>query len=225
MKALLIVIILALIGALGYIVYDKVLYGPSVPPTVVVVTPTSTEPVACTMDAKMCPDGSYVGRTGPTCEFAACPGGEVGQNPIIEGTESWETSTAYGMSFRYPRELGTSYIHTAKWPPTLDLAASLSVPFACNDSESRMISGQLFCVKMMNEGAAGSVYTSYEYVTEVTDKAQGRNVYIFKFALHAPQCSNYDEPKKTECSLEEKMFSVDNLVHTMVRTVNFVSLN
>ena len=32
------------------------------------------EQVFCTMDAKMCPDGSYVGRTGPNCEFAACPG-------------------------------------------------------------------------------------------------------------------------------------------------------
>ena len=30
------------------------------------------EPVFCTMDAKMCPDGSYVGRQGPSCEFAAC---------------------------------------------------------------------------------------------------------------------------------------------------------
>lgn len=30
------------------------------------------EPVACTMDAKQCPDGSYVGRTGPNCEFI-CP--------------------------------------------------------------------------------------------------------------------------------------------------------
>jgi hypothetical protein len=30
--------------------------------------------VACTMEAKMCPDGSYVGRTGPKCEFTACPG-------------------------------------------------------------------------------------------------------------------------------------------------------
>ena len=29
--------------------------------------------VACTMEAKECPDGSYVGRTGPNCEFAACP--------------------------------------------------------------------------------------------------------------------------------------------------------
>jgi len=30
------------------------------------------EPVACTMDAKQCPDGSYVGRTPPKCEFV-CP--------------------------------------------------------------------------------------------------------------------------------------------------------
>jgi len=29
--------------------------------------------VACTMEAKICPDGSAVGRQGPNCEFAACP--------------------------------------------------------------------------------------------------------------------------------------------------------
>lgn len=28
---------------------------------------------ACTMEAKLCPDGTYVGRTGPLCEFAKCP--------------------------------------------------------------------------------------------------------------------------------------------------------
>ncbi len=30
-------------------------------------------PVACTAEAKLCPDGSYVGRTGPTCAFSPCP--------------------------------------------------------------------------------------------------------------------------------------------------------
>lgn len=29
--------------------------------------------VFCTQEAKLCPDGSYVGRTGPNCEFTACP--------------------------------------------------------------------------------------------------------------------------------------------------------
>lgn len=30
------------------------------------------EQAFCTMEAKMCPDGSYVGREGPNCEFAKC---------------------------------------------------------------------------------------------------------------------------------------------------------
>ena len=29
--------------------------------------------IICTQEAKLCPDGSYVGRTGPKCEFALCP--------------------------------------------------------------------------------------------------------------------------------------------------------
>ncbi len=31
------------------------------------------EPIGCTMEAKICPDGSAVGRSGPNCEFAPCP--------------------------------------------------------------------------------------------------------------------------------------------------------
>lgn len=34
---------------------------------------TCTAPVACTEEAKICPDGTAVGRTGPDCEFAPCP--------------------------------------------------------------------------------------------------------------------------------------------------------
>ena len=32
-----------------------------------------SEPVFCTMDAMICPDGSSVGRIGPNCDFAPCP--------------------------------------------------------------------------------------------------------------------------------------------------------
>jgi hypothetical protein len=35
--------------------------------------PGNNLPVACTMEAKLCPDGSSVGRQGPKCEFAKCP--------------------------------------------------------------------------------------------------------------------------------------------------------
>lgn len=44
-------------------------------------------PVACTMEAKQCPDGSFVGREGPECTFAACPeaGVGIGKSITIEG--------------------------------------------------------------------------------------------------------------------------------------------
>lgn len=38
--------------------------------------------VICTMDAKLCPDGSYVGRVGPKCEFTTCPVSEVKKESI-----------------------------------------------------------------------------------------------------------------------------------------------
>jgi len=42
--------------------------------------PGWNQPVACTEEAKVCPDGSAVGRTGPNCEFAPCPGEECSSN-------------------------------------------------------------------------------------------------------------------------------------------------
>ena len=39
--------------------------------------------IACTMEAKLCPDGSYVGRTGPKCEFTVCPSSIVKEFVIL----------------------------------------------------------------------------------------------------------------------------------------------
>lgn len=35
-------------------------------------SPGREAPIACTMEAKICPDGSVVGRSGPNCEFGPC---------------------------------------------------------------------------------------------------------------------------------------------------------
>lgn len=40
---------------------------------------TEAEAVVCTADAYQCPDGTWVGRTGPNCEFV-CPGSDVKDN-------------------------------------------------------------------------------------------------------------------------------------------------
>ncbi len=55
------------------------------------------EQIFCTQEAKLCPDGSYVGRTGPNCEFAACPntsdngGGGQGILPYKSGVRGTVT--------------------------------------------------------------------------------------------------------------------------------------
>ena len=45
---------------------------------------TNLGQMACTEEAKQCPDGSYVGRTGPKCEFAACPS-PISNNSGVSG--------------------------------------------------------------------------------------------------------------------------------------------
>ncbi|MEK7652508.1 MAG: hypothetical protein AAB334_00980 [Patescibacteria group bacterium] len=42
-------------------------------PSAPIPTEQCGEQVFCTTEAKLCPDGSGVGRVGPNCEFAPCP--------------------------------------------------------------------------------------------------------------------------------------------------------
>ena len=52
--------------------FVRVIDDPVIPPIDTGNGGNGNGPVACTMDAMQCPDGSYVGRSGPNCEFA-CP--------------------------------------------------------------------------------------------------------------------------------------------------------
>ncbi len=52
-------------------------------------TPPKNEGIACTMDARICSDGSAVGRTGPNCEFAPCP-----TVPVVDETQAHINSKA-----------------------------------------------------------------------------------------------------------------------------------
>ena len=57
-KILFIIVIILLLAGVGYLVFTNI---------------NKTKSVACTQEAKLCSDGSSVGRTGPNCEFAPCP--------------------------------------------------------------------------------------------------------------------------------------------------------
>jgi hypothetical protein len=49
------------------------------------------QPAACTLEAKLCPDGSSVGRSGPKCEFDPCPNVSAGNNIRVYQPVSGET--------------------------------------------------------------------------------------------------------------------------------------
>lgn len=59
---LVVVIIVAVVAVAGFVVW----FNSS-------DLPRENDVVYCTMEAKLCSDGSYVGRTGSKCEFALCP--------------------------------------------------------------------------------------------------------------------------------------------------------
>ncbi len=73
--------------------------------------------IACPMDAKVCPDGSSVGRVPPDCEFAKCPvveesiENEIGNktsdtsdlSPEVSATDDWQTyrNEEYKFEMKY----------------------------------------------------------------------------------------------------------------------------
>lgn len=67
--------------------------------------------IACTQDAMQCPDGSYVGRTGPNCEFhcpaeTSCKSGVCQKSTSTVDTATWKTyrDNKYGFEIRYPND-------------------------------------------------------------------------------------------------------------------------
>lgn len=59
----------------------------------------SANPKACTEEAKICSNGSSVGRTGPNCEFSPCPTANL--DSVVANWKVY-TNTKYNFSFQYP---------------------------------------------------------------------------------------------------------------------------
>lgn len=74
-------------------------------------------PVACTEEAKMCPDGSGVGRTGPNCEFAACPSDTVNEDISIVCTDAQKATEICTMEYAPVCGLVDVQCVTAPCPP------------------------------------------------------------------------------------------------------------
>ncbi|MFA5155159.1 MAG: hypothetical protein WC453_01890 [Patescibacteria group bacterium] len=180
-------------------------------------------PVACTLEAKICPDGSAVGRTGPNCEFAPCPiAGPAGVASVPAGWQIAEEGRE-GLTFRYPSPFPAQYITPQEWPPQITVASSpvaldcpLTPPASSQPDRTmgKTINDRVYCISASSEGAAGSVYTDYVYKS-LSDGL----LTTVSFTLRYPQCLNYDDPKQGECAKERSTFDLDALIDQIVGTV------
>lgn len=214
-NSLTIVVVALVIGVLVGYFYARPVQAPEM---------TSGGGVACTMEAKQCPDGSYVGRQGPNCEFATCSAVPVA--PVSNVPADWQTysDTEYGFEFKYPSQLRATYTHLSKWPPTIKVE---NKTFSCVENNSTgpnvirtekvAINNQAFCRSYYSEGAAGSSYTDYTYTTSYNGK-----LITFNFVLRRPNdCHVYDEPKLSECQREQ--FDPNSLMGEMFDTLRFTN--
>jgi hypothetical protein len=88
MKELLLGVLFILIVGIGGLVYRNAVEHPS-------------RPIACPLEAKMCPDGTAVGRTGPSCTFPVCPPPNVSLDEVGVGfaiPEGFAAASAFDAS-------------------------------------------------------------------------------------------------------------------------------
>ncbi len=158
---------------------------------------------ACTMEAKICPDGSAVGRTGPNCEFSPCP------------TSVTTSTTQPSFSFPTPKPIVSKYmVQPDDMQPKVGV---LPGSFTCTASEGtvqKTINTRKYCVTSVAGVAAGTTYTTYTYVTE-----RAKNLISLTFTIGQGTCANYDEPQKSVCTREQKAFNVDSYADKLVQTI------
>jgi hypothetical protein len=153
----------------------------------------------------------------------------IPENNNNSGTDNnlWTTITNNdGITFQYPKELSAKYISVVKWPPTVKIDSG---SFSCVETpqekssmleiiSQRLVDNRIYCVNVKNEGAAGSVYSSFVYTTP----KRGKLVSI-SFVLRYSSCANYDEEQNQACVSEREAFDLDATVDRLVQTVSWNS--
>lgn len=108
-------------------------------------TPPVGNQKACTLEAKLCPDGSSVGRSGPNCEFAQCPTDET-SNEQAFSYGNWKTYTNGEFAFKYPNAWIINGYEIKGSSPTVRIviAENSSLMNECMEEISTNKQGNLF---------------------------------------------------------------------------------
>jgi hypothetical protein len=205
-QRLLIIFALAIVVVLGFVVLKNIKARVNPVPQ----SATTTEVVHCDNDAKLCPDGTTVLRTGNQCEFAACPSvyGDVSQ---------WRArKDDNGVTFKYPETFGTNYITGNEWPPKFVVNKDV---YSCDTTATTSVSeqslnGHSYCVREQSGAAAGSTYTNYHISFPKDDKTV-----TMSFVIQTVQCLNYTGTEQSACQATQASFKILELVNAIAGTV------
>ena len=165
MKSLFLGIALIIILGIGGLVYRNAVEHPS-------------QPIACPMDAEICPDGSSVSRTGLSCVFPVCPapnvslpdvgiafaipaGFSAGALPDAAGIAAYEmptaSSTATIVIRRYAIEASTTALATIQ---RTAISSASGAPISATSFSSKILGTHRFTVVSIKrfEGVIDTAY-------------------------------------------------------------------
>jgi hypothetical protein len=136
--------------------------------------------------------------------------------------ELWKHYNDNGISFQYPEKLTTQYVFAQEWPPAVKIQSGI---YSCTETpqeissmsditSERMVDDRTYCVNIKNEGAAGSVYSSYVYTT-----AKNGKLVNVSFTLQYPNCNNYDEVQRKACTSGREAFDIDSTVDRIFQSI------
>lgn len=114
------------------------------------------EPIACTMEALLCPDGSGVGRSGPQCAFSPCP-----RVPFLIGTLN---NNAHGFRL----------VMNSPNDENMGVAYTLPLEGVATDTISRFVSQNIKVFGIFREGNTFVVSRVEELPIEERDPTIGR---------------------------------------------------
>lgn len=84
--------------------------------------------VACTLDAKICPDGSSVGRSGPKCEFAQCPAFQPTVTPVPTDSEPGTTIIPGNTATPTVKPVTITPLDTTGWKSVVNAGVKFKIP-------------------------------------------------------------------------------------------------
>lgn len=150
-------------------------------------------------------------------------------SPTIESQNpGWKTFTdiVQNVSFQYPENLQTKYIRPQEWPPKITVTSD---SFSCEEhglginglpgmTIQKKMDNTAYCIENVTEGSAGTFYTNYTH-----SFMKGSNLVKLEFTLAYPQCDNYSDPQKAECTNEHQTFDLDSLINRIAESVSLKS--